>query len=485
MIPATGAADRMARNALVKVAVQGTRLASLALVVVGARVLGPTQFGKFTFAYALATVLGVAVDFGIPVVLTRAVARAPAETSERWATAARLKLGLLAVAGPVLALIPLVTRRPWDAVAAVWLLGLAIALQALVENAVAVFTGFQRLEYELVVRLVEKAVLVAIGFAALAAGAGLLGLSAAFAVAPVVSLALAVRLIRRRLVPLDARGQPGAARALARELAPVAQAQVLGFATARLAPIAVALLAGDQAAGHFGAAFRVYDVALVAPVALVAAVYPELARTGAGTPRFAALATQTAELLLLGALALALGLAAGGPGLVALVYGRGYEPAGPVLSVLGGAVGCAMLQQFLAAVFLALDRPRRLRAVAALAFGASAALTPALVWVGGALGGAVAVLLVEAVALGASLASLRPLIGLPLGQGALRALGAAAAGAAAGAAMPAGPARALAGLAGFALGVLVLRPLPAAIWARLGRIARGRPGPAADPPGGR
>ena len=58
MIGAPGSAERVARNAALKTLGQATRLGSLVLVVATARVLGPDEFGKFTFAYALASVLG-------------------------------------------------------------------------------------------------------------------------------------------------------------------------------------------------------------------------------------------------------------------------------------------------------------------------------------------------------------------------------------------------------------------------------------------
>ena len=154
----------VARSAgALKVLGQATRFGSLVLVIATARVLGPAEFGKFTFAYALATVLGIVLDFGISVVLTRAVARDPGATAERWATASTLKLLLLGLIGPVYLAVPLLMHRPWDTTAAVWLLGLAIALQAFLENAVSVFTAVQRLEQELQMRLLEKSVLVTVG----------------------------------------------------------------------------------------------------------------------------------------------------------------------------------------------------------------------------------------------------------------------------------------------------------------------------------
>lgn len=472
-----GAAERIARNAALKVLVQATRLASLVLVIVAARVLGPVEFGKFTFGYALATLLGVALEFGVTPVLTRAVARDPAATAERWAAAATLKLGLLALAGPIFLVLPLLARRPWDTTAAAWLLGLAIALQAFVENGVAVFTGVQRLEQELRVRLAEKGVLVAAGFAALGLGGGLLGIAAAFVLAAAVSLGLTIGLIHRRLAPLDVRWNPAGARALARELVLVAQSLFLSFATSRLAPVVVALLAGDLAAGHFGAAFRIYDVVWIVPVTLVAAVYPELARTPPGLPRFRTLTTQAFEALLLVAWPIALGLGTGASWLVPWIYGPGYAPAAPILALLGVAAACGILQHFLAAVFLAIDRPDRLRRVAALTFTTSVLLTPLLVATGGAVGGAVGVLGGEVVALTASLVGLRSLAGWPLARGAAKSLGAAAVGALVASLLPAGPGRCLGALGAYVGALLVLRPVPGPVCRRLLRGALGRAGP--------
>jgi O-antigen/teichoic acid export membrane protein len=469
----------MARNAALKVAVQATRLASLVLVVVAARVIGPVEFGKFTFGYALATLLGVALEFGVTPVLTRAVARDPGATAERWVAAVTLKVALLGLAGPIYLALPLLMRRPWDTTAVAWMLGLAIVIQAFIENGVAVFTGAQRLEQELRVRLVEKSVLVAAGFAALGLGGGLLGLAAAFVLAAAVSLGLTIRLIDRRLARLDARWDWPAARGLARELAPVAQALFLGLATSRLVPVVVALLAGDVAAGHFGAAFRVYDVVWIAPVTLVAAVYPELARTPAAATRFGTLATHAFEALLLVAWFVALGLAVGAPWLVAWIYGPSYAPTAPILALLGAAAACGILQHFLGVVFLAIDRPDRLRAVAVLAFVFSPLLTPVLVATGGAVGGAVSVLAVEAIALAASLVGLRRLGVWPLAGGAVKSFGAAAAGTLVAGLLPPGPGRCLGALGAYAGTLLLLRPVPAPVVRRLLRGVLGRAGPPA------
>jgi O-antigen/teichoic acid export membrane protein len=468
----TGTAERVARNALLKTATQATRLLSLAFVVAAARVIGPEGFGKFTFAYALATLLGATLDLGMHSILVRSVARARGDTAAYWAAAATLKVLLLAAAGAVFILFPVATRRPFDTTAAAWLLGAAIAIQSFIELAVCVFTGFERLEFELGVRAVEKIVLVAAGITGLALGGGLFAVTGAFTVAAAVSLVLAVTLVHRRFARLRWRWDPAGGRALARALGPVAAAFVLAFATTRLVPLLVALLGGDLIAGYFGAAIRVLDVVMVLPAIVVAAVYPVLARLGAGDPQFRRVVVHVVGLLLMIGLAVALAFAYGAEWLVARVYGERFGPAAAPLAVLGAAAGLGYLSHFLGFVLLALDRAARLVWVTGTTLAASIALTPGLVLTLGALGGAVALVLVEVVAIAGSLVALIPFIRLPFDRGALK-VGLAGLGAGAVASLlPAtGGDRVAAVLLVYAVGLLALRPVPASLWGRLFRGA--------------
>ena len=469
---ASGTAERVARNAFLKAAVQATRLLSLAFVIVAARLLGPEGFGKFTFAYALATLLGAALDLGMHSILVRSVARARDDTAAYWAAGVTLKLGLLVPAGLLFAAFPLLTHRPLDTTLAVWLLGVALVLQSFVELAVTVFTGFERLEFELGVRAVEKLLLFGVGIAGLLLGGRLLLVTGAFALAAAVSLALAVRLVHRHFARLAWRLEPAGARALGRALGPVALAFLLAFATTRLVPLLVALLDGDVAAGHFGAAVRVLDVVMVVPVVFVAAVYPVLARTAGTDPGFRRLTVQTAELLLLLGLAVALALTHGAAWLTAAVYGPRYGPTAGLLGVLGAAACLGFLSHFLGFVLLALDRAGRLLAVAAVSLAASLLLTPGLVHALGALGGAAALVLLEAITLTSLLLALLPFVRLPLGVGAVKTAGAALAGGFLAGLLPAGSGWRLAVALGvYAGGLLALRPVPAGVWRRLLRGA--------------
>jgi O-antigen/teichoic acid export membrane protein len=469
-----GTVERVARNALLKGAVQGTRLLSLAFVVLAARALGPEGFGKFTFAYALATILGAALDLGMHSILVRSIARDRGRTAEYWAAAATLKLAVLVPAGVVFAALPLLTGRPLDTALAVWLLGAAIALQSFIELSVTVFTGFERLEFELGVRIVEKVVLFAVGVGGLVLGGRLFTAAGAFVVAGAVSLALSLMLVQRRFARLSWLRDPAGARALARAVGPVAVAVILGFASSRLIPLLVALFGGEVTAGYFGAAVRALDVTAVIPYVVVAAVYPALSRLGPADPRFRPVVVQAVGLLVMVGLAVALALGQGAAWLVALVYGAPYAPAAPGLALLGAAAALGGLAHFLGAVLLALDQPRRLVFVATASLVISVALTPGLVLALGALGGAIAYVVMALVEAAGMVVAVLPYLRLPFDRVALKAAAAALGAGLLASVVPAGSGPRMAtALALYVLGLAVLKPWPSATWWRLWRGAAG------------
>jgi hypothetical protein len=110
----------------------------------------------------------------------------------------------------------------------------------------------------------------------------------------------------------------------------------------------------------------------------------------------------------------------------------------------------------------------------AVSVAASALLTPGLVLAFGAAGGAIALVLVEAIGLTAGLVALIPFLRLPFGTGAMKIAAAALGAGVAAMPLPAGGGWRLAvALAVYGGGVLALRPWPASRWRRVARAMVG------------
>jgi O-antigen/teichoic acid export membrane protein len=288
-----------------------------------------------------------------------------------------------------------------------------------------VFAARRRFGLDLALRLVEKALLLGIGLLVLAVPGGVVAVAAVFTVSSGAAMAASAVIVRRRFARVPGRLDLSRAWAFARRLGPVAMAAVCDLAKLRVVAPIVFVIAGEAAAGYFGAAVRVLDLLLVVPAAVVAAAYPELARHGADDAAFRGLMRGVVEVLLVVGLGLALTLDAAAGTLTRVLFGAAYAPASPLLGVLGLAACVAFVNFALGAVLLALDRPRRLVTVSVIGLVSSLLLTPVLVARGGALGATLALVVLEAITLAASLATLAPLAGSPFGRDAAKALAAA------------------------------------------------------------
>jgi O-antigen/teichoic acid export membrane protein len=175
----------------------------------------------------------------------------------------------------------------------------------------------------------------AIGVLAIAfAGGGI----AAFAVAFLASSAIvnvAQVVVARRHMRFHLRGGGPARRELIRIGVPFAIASLLYLSYTQIDQVLVFEIAGQNAAGLYGAASKVFSRALVIPGSILATMFPIIAAAyGDDLVRMRALVQTAVEVLLVATLPLvSLVVVVAGP-LMRLLFGAPFAAAGPALSVL-------------------------------------------------------------------------------------------------------------------------------------------------------
>lgn len=254
----------------------GSAALMLLLLTVAGRQLGIEGFGAFTYAITVATVAEVLMDFGLHQVAIRAVAR-DHRTAGRWlATSLVVKL----VPGALMVMI---------FTAAVWLLRdepsvrlasalmlFSAAMRSFLLTARGIFQGLERFGDDALVTVGDRVLVVAACTTALAAGAGVVGVSLVFCAARIVSAGGALVLARTRA------GRGAFDRLLARqavkEALPVGVFLLVLNLYNRLDTLMLGSLAGDTATGYYGAAYGLYE-GLTYGTAIVSAVLaPRLSR---------------------------------------------------------------------------------------------------------------------------------------------------------------------------------------------------------------
>ncbi len=303
---------------------------SLGNSVILARVLGAERLGEYAYAMGLAALLGLLPNMGISTVVTRAVAQDPIEGNRVFRVALRAQVLL---AGLVFGVIPmcavLLPEQPVP-LKYVWLAAAQLALGTLSWPYLAVLSGRARYDSLAKAELATGVV----GTAALLAAAVLGGSVAAFLVAQVLAVGIAVLITRRAAAPfLPAGGtQTMTLRTLFRQGAPFGAGAAVQSLYTRLDILLLGQMASTIALGLYSAAYKPINMAVYFGGTIAGALFPLIVQAPKG------LAPESFIRVLrgLGATAPAMALiftGLAGP-LLQVLYGAEFTPAAPILIVL-------------------------------------------------------------------------------------------------------------------------------------------------------
>ena len=177
----------------------GSAALLLVLLTIAGRFLSTDDYGRFSYAVALTTIVETIMDLGLSQVTTRAVARDKASADRLFPHVLGLKivwvvigLALLGVVTPILRADPVVIKLCYA-------LGLSSAVRSYLLTARGLLQGLRRFDLEALAVVSDRMLLLVAGGAALWAGYGLFGLAAAFVGSRLLML-VAVQILLRRVV---------------------------------------------------------------------------------------------------------------------------------------------------------------------------------------------------------------------------------------------------------------------------------------------
>jgi O-antigen/teichoic acid export membrane protein len=352
----------------------------LVLLTIAGRYLSTDDYGRFSYALALTTIVETIMDLGLSQVTVRAVARDRAAAGRLFPHVLGVKLVWVGIGLAVLAVIAPVLRSDPLVVRLCYALGVSSAVRSYLLTARGLLQGLQRFDLEALAVVSDRLLLLLAGGAVLWAGYGLAGLAAAFVVSRLVMLG-AVQILLRRVV---ARLLPAFDRASWRDIQ--AAALPLGFFMIALNTytyvdtVILGLMRTDAEVGWYAAAYRVYEGLTYAPSILAAVLTPKLSYLFThDRPAHRSLLTRS----LLASLALAVvlgGIAAlAARPIVTLLFGARYAAAAEPLQILAVGALFVFATWILHAAAISTNLDRRLLLTTTIGLGTNVALNIALI----------------------------------------------------------------------------------------------------------
>lgn len=258
--PGERAGERAALNTVTRAVGEVVgKLASLVLFAALARKVGESDLGVYVFAFAWAQIATIPIGLGFDRYVLRRFARERPSVHELFFNVIVLKLlRSVPVTAISFALVSALGYGPQTRTA-VYILTLGLLLDSTARTLFATFNAFERGTLVAATVVVQRFAAAGLGLAALAAGGGVIAVSATFTVGTAVGLALGFALMRRSIgiprVSLDRERR----RELRRVSRGYAVQDVLGTLLAKLDAVLLSLLATSAAVGRYGAAYRLLE----------------------------------------------------------------------------------------------------------------------------------------------------------------------------------------------------------------------------------
>ncbi|MFZ3073442.1 MAG: flippase [Thermodesulfobacteriota bacterium] len=281
-------ATRIARNSFMIISAQtfGQAMAFFYFMYI-ARHLGAEGFGVISFAIALVAIFAIFMDFGLPLLTAREVARDNGLASKHLANLSAMRIFLCSVTFAFIVLTMEWFGYKADTGKAVYLVALSAVIGSFCNMLYSVFQAYERLEYQSAGLLLNGALTLSGVFIATVFDFGVIGFASLFLFASVASLlygVLALRAVfpevfsawRAKLFKFDAAFWKTALK----DAYPFGLIAFFCTATLFADSILIERMKGDAAVGLYNAPVRIVSPIFLVASAVVAAVYPAMAKGG-------------------------------------------------------------------------------------------------------------------------------------------------------------------------------------------------------------
>jgi O-antigen/teichoic acid export membrane protein len=376
----------------------GSAVLLLVLLTIAGRFLTADDYGRFSYALALTTIVETVMDIGLSQVTTRAVARQKESATQLFQHVLGLKVVWVAGGLALLVVITPILRADRQIIRLCYLMGLSSAMRSYLLTARGLLQGLDRFDLEAVAVVSDRLLLLVAGGTVLWAGYGLTGLALAF-VGSRFAMLVAMHVLLRRVV---GRVRPRFNRAAWRDLQ--AAALPLGFFMIALNmytyidTVILGVIRTDLETGWYAASYRVYEGLTYAPSIMAAVLTPRLSylfvhdRTAHRGLLLRVLAASAVLGVLLGGAAMAIARP-----IVVTLFGEPYAPAARPLQVLAGGSVFVFSTWILHAAAISTNLDRRLLVTTAVGLGGNVILNLLFIPRWGISGAAAATVVAEAV----------------------------------------------------------------------------------------
>ena len=270
---------RIARNtALLLIASVASFVLGFFFTMYVARHLGAEGFGVLSFGLAFTAIFGVFTDIGLQALMIREIARDKASAAKYLGNVAVVKVLLGILTFGVMALVINLLDYPQQTVNMVYLLGLAVVLNAFSLMFYAVFFAYERMEFQALGQVLGGAILLAGAFWAISHDYSIAGFALFYAIASLVTLGYSLAISAWKFTLPRIEVDLGFWKRTFRETWTFGLAALFAGFFYYIDSVMLSLIKGEEAVGWYSAAYRLISVLYFIPMAYFSSIFPLMSR---------------------------------------------------------------------------------------------------------------------------------------------------------------------------------------------------------------
>jgi O-antigen/teichoic acid export membrane protein len=368
-----------------------SRFVALGFNVLLARFLGVEEFGLYAFAISFMAFMAVVVEFSLHQLIIREVARNKSVAGKYFSNALLIKSILFLVASGIAVIAVKILGYSTEIVSLLSILAVGLLFEAVTNCCIAVFNGYEAMQYSGAVQLIEECSFIALGLASLALGGGVFAIAICRAAAQALTQVVGLYFLRIRL-----RVQPGTVSYEVCKDMFIAARHFFGVsscttAARNLDTMMLLSLQNATAVGIYVSGAKLGQLLVYLSKAFSDALYPVLSRQAAFRNLTALSASYQHSLkwLVVGVVPFLALAAIHSRGIMTLIYGARFSEAAIVFHIFAWRAALALATQLCGTTLFALGRQRLVfcatAASALLSVGLFILLIPRFSYTGAAL----------------------------------------------------------------------------------------------------
>lgn len=334
-----------------------SRLLHLVLIVFIARELGDIGYGKYAFAFAFTSLFIISSDFGLSVLSIREIARDKSKASKYLSSVSSIKAILSLITFALIVIVINLMDYSQDTTRIVYIMGLIVVFSSFTQFFRSIFRAFERMEYEMITRIIEEILVVGAGLTVLFLGYGLIELVSVILIArfliSLLSLAIVIKRFARPELSLDI----PLAKQLIKSALPFGLAAIFLTIYFQIDSVMLSVMKGDAVVGWYNASYQLVLALMFIPGAFIGSLYPLMSRYFESTKdSLRIIYEKSFKYLLILAIPLGIGTTLVADKTIALLYGEGFANSVIALQILVWAVSLIFLTSLAGHALVSIDK---------------------------------------------------------------------------------------------------------------------------------